>query len=159
MILDTDSSGFEHIPDNTIKSICKDAATLYGLIHARFILTGLGLEAMHEKLNEGEFGKCPRVYCRKALLPVGLYDEFGLESVKMFCIGCNDVYQPPEGMERVDGAYFGTTFAHLFYLAFPELVPKDKKVKLYEPKVFGFRLHSTAHERSIECKKTGRSVW
>ena len=41
----------------------------------------------------------------------------------------------------VDGAYFGTTFPHLFFMTYKGLVP-DPPEKTYVPKVFGFRVHA-----------------
>jgi len=53
-----------------------DADVLYGLIHARFIVTNRGLQAMFEKYKNREFGECPYVYCNnKPLLPCGLTNE------------------------------------------------------------------------------------
>ncbi len=56
----------------------------------------------------------------------------------------------------IDGAYFGTTFPHLFFLTFPELkVPKTKEV--YIPRVFGFRVNKvTRRDRGGEGRG-GRS--
>jgi len=38
---------------------------LYGLIHARFILSPKGLAMMREKFLMGGFGTCPRVLCKR----------------------------------------------------------------------------------------------
>ena len=42
--------------------------------------------------------------------------------------------------QYIDGASFGTTFPHLFFHTFPELIPK-KYSDRYIPKIFGFRVH------------------
>ncbi len=56
---------------------------VYGLIHARFILTARGLALMYQKFMSGQFGVCPRVLCDKQLmLPVGMSDEPRTSRVK-----------------------------------------------------------------------------
>lgn len=44
-------------------NIYQEAIDLYGLIHARFILTPKGLNIMKDKFLKGVFGMCPRVLC------------------------------------------------------------------------------------------------
>ena len=41
--------------------IYKDATELYGLIHARFLITPRGLSLAHHKYSQADFGQCPRV--------------------------------------------------------------------------------------------------
>ncbi|EGA62329.1 Ckb1p [Saccharomyces cerevisiae FostersO] len=78
------------------KSIIEHAAEqLYGLIHARFILTKPGLQAMAEKFDHKEFGTCPRYYCNgMQLLPCGLSDTVGKHTVRLYCPSCQDLYLP-----------------------------------------------------------------
>ncbi|KAJ7934542.1 casein kinase II, regulatory subunit [Mycena leptocephala] len=83
------------------------ARLLYGLIHARWILTAGGLEKMVAKYMCCDFGRCPRVFCHShPLLPVGLVDV---------------PFEKASRHGSIDGAHFGTTFPHLFYLVYPRL--------------------------------------
>jgi len=99
------------------------AELLYGLIHQRYITSRPGIQQMLEKYEMGHFGHCPRVYCNSAkVLPVGSSDTPGVETVKLFCPSCLDIYTPPNSrFQTVDGAFFGTTFGCLFFMTFPEL--------------------------------------
>ncbi|KAF8621565.1 hypothetical protein AX15_007592 [Amanita polypyramis BW_CC] len=111
------------IPDVSI--VESSAEMLYGLVHQRYILTRMGLQAMLEKYESGMFGSCPRVYCDGCnVVPCGRSDTPGLDTVKLYCPNCNDIYVPPSSRyQGVDGAFFGTTFAHLFFQTYRELAP------------------------------------
>jgi casein kinase II subunit beta len=105
------------------------AELLYGLIHQRYITSRPGIQQMLEKYELQHFGHCPRVNCAGAkVLPVGLSDTPGQDTVKLFCPSCLDIYTPPNSrFQTVDGAFFGTTFGCLFFMTFPELdisIPK-----------------------------------
>lgn len=205
-------------PDDSDDShLTQNACTLYGLIHARYIITAHGLDAMYNKVSKDgtndrtgpyaayrfhrcwcntsahrvrqhvfvffpslfffsclalpflqyaakEFGTCPLVQCSgQPVLPVGLKDELNIDTVKVFCPKCQCVYHPPPirsrinhhgnvsgaGNAGVDGAYFGTTFPHLFLMTFSNLVPNPlPRDSTYIPRVFGFRVHQSAHQRN-----------
>jgi len=87
------------------EAIENDSETLYGLIHARFIITHRGLQAMLLKYRSFHFGRCPRVLCRgQALLPIGLSDQLNQDSVKLYCCRCEDVYHTKSTRhEHIDG--------------------------------------------------------
>ncbi|KAK7695903.1 hypothetical protein QCA50_000542 [Cerrena zonata] len=124
MVLDVEpDEDTSKIPDVSI--VEASAELLYGLVHQRFILTRAGLQAMIEKYEAGIFGSCPRVYCNMThVVPCGRSDLPGLDTVKLFCPNCNDIYTPPSSrFQGVDGAFFGTTFAHLFFQSYRELAP------------------------------------
>ncbi|CAL1700795.1 unnamed protein product [Somion occarium] len=124
MVLDVEpDEDTSKIPDVSI--VEASAELLYGLVHQRFILTRAGLQAMIEKYEAGVFGACPRVYCSMThVVPCGRSDLPGLDTVKLFCPNCNDIYTPPSSrFQGVDGAFFGTTFAHLFFQSYRELAP------------------------------------
>ncbi len=108
--------------------------------------TEIGPEQV-EKYENGVFGSCPRVYCLGCnVVPCGRSDMPGLDTVKLYCPNCNDIYVPPSSrFQGVDGksylspcgavltvvipcfltkgAFFGTTFPHLFFQTYRELAP------------------------------------
>eukprot|EP00750_Incisomonas_marina_P001542 INCI11315.1.p1 GENE.INCI11315.1~~INCI11315.1.p1 ORF type:complete len:206 (-),score=23.31 INCI11315.1:332-949(-) len=118
------------------------AESLYGLIHARYIITARGMRDMTRKYNKAMFGRCHRVSCQgQRVLPVGQSDMPRLTTVNVFCPRCKEIYFPKSRRQgNIDGAFFGTTFAHLFLLTYPE--PNKKPVlSAYEPRIFGFRIN------------------
>lgn len=95
LILDEESQQEDMLTEEQHEMVESAAELLYGLIHARFILTARGLAAMLEKLKSVEFGRCPRVLCAgQACLPVGQSDVHGQATVKIFCPKCEDLYFP-----------------------------------------------------------------
>ncbi|KNH07202.1 protein kinase CK2beta regulatory subunit [Perkinsela sp. CCAP 1560/4] len=132
-------------PSASTGRIEKYAEVLYGLIHARYILTQAGMKRMDIMYKEGEFERCPRHLCKgQDCLPVGISDTLGESHVMFFCPRCQDVYNPRNSRYRqVDGAFFGTTFPHLYLLAHHQRVDAEENqtVSQYVPKIFGFRIH------------------
>jgi len=115
----------DDIQDESRASLDVQARLLYGLIHARWIVTARGLAKMLEKYKKADFGRCPRVLCQsQPLLPVGLTDIPYEKSVKLYCGRCEDIYSPKSSRHgSIDGAYFGTSFPHLLFLVYPSLIP------------------------------------
>ena len=71
----------------------------------------------------------------------------------MYCPRCEEVYRPRSARhDNIDGASFGTVFANLFFLVFPELKP-PKNTDKYAPRVFGYKLHKTWYQRSMKASK------
>lgn len=142
LILDV-ASDSDPEPEEWTGSYFNSAKDLFGLIHARFIITEKGMNMMVKLYEQDIFGTCPRMLCTgQPLLPVGLSDELGVGKVHMFCPCCSEVYRPLDPtVAELDGAYFGTTFAHMLLLCKPALCPKTPTQR-YVPRVFGFRIHA-----------------
>ncbi|KAJ6797344.1 putative casein kinase II subunit beta-4 isoform X1 [Iris pallida] len=141
LILDVESSHAEFTEEQN-ELVESAAEMLYGLIHVRYILTGKGMAAMLEKFKNYDFGRCPRVYCcGQPCLPVGQNDAPRSSTVKIYCPKCEDIYYPRSKYQgNLDGAYFGTTFPHLFLMTYGHLKPQ-KASQRYVPRVFGFKIH------------------
>ncbi|KAF2448024.1 hypothetical protein P171DRAFT_441895 [Karstenula rhodostoma CBS 690.94] len=150
--------------DDMREQIEKSARHLYGLVHARYIVTTRGLAKMvcraphklHrgapadvpsqlEKFKKSDFGKCPRVMCdSQPLLPMGQADIANSSPVKLYCARCEDLYNPKSSRHAIiDGAYFGTSFHNILFQVYPNMLP-PKTQRRYEPRVFGFKVHSAA---------------
>ncbi|KAK7511353.1 casein kinase II beta subunit [Phyllosticta citriasiana] len=146
--------------DDMREAIEKSARHLYGLVHARYIVTTRGLAKMVgvrgvswmptnseqlEKFKKADFGKCPRVMCEgQPLLPMGQSDISNTSPVKLYCARCEDLYNPKSSRHAsIDGAYFGTSFHNILFQVYPAMQP-PKSQRRYEPRVFGFRVHAAA---------------
>jgi casein kinase II subunit beta len=115
---------------------------LYGLIHARFIQTPLGLSIMREKYLAGRFGICSRVLCeRHNVIPIGMSNEIKTSRIKVFCPKCQEVYYPKDRNCELDGAYFGNSFPHVLLQTYPYLYPLQTPTS-YVPKISGFKVHN-----------------
>lgn len=145
MILDVEMAIEESLTEEQQELVESAAEMLYGLIHARYIITNRGLQAMYEKFTTASFGRCPRAFCSgQPALPVGRSDMPRNYSVHVFCPSCRDIFTPRSSRSAsIDGAYFGTTFPHLFMLTFPELIPPSNS-QSYVPRVFGFQIHKSS---------------
>ncbi|GAA6025780.1 hypothetical protein JCM8202_002920 [Rhodotorula sphaerocarpa] len=165
MILDVEAEEDEvhRVPDVSI--VESSAELLYGLIHQRYILTRQGLQQMYAKFEASHFGTCPRVYCAQCkLVPCGRSDLPGVDTVKLFCPSCLDMYVPPSSrFQGVDGAFFGTTFPHMLFQTYPPpstlplalpapadpsrrepTTPLTSLSKVYVPRIYGFKVSERA---------------
>ncbi|KAF5946255.1 putative casein kinase II subunit beta-4 [Camellia sinensis] len=143
LILDVESSHGDSFTEEQNELVESAAEMLYGLIHVRYILSTKGMAAMLDKYKNFDFGRCPRVYCcGQPCLPVGQSDIPRSSTVKIYCPKCEDIYYPRSKYQgNIDGAYFGTTFPHLFLITYGHLKPQ-KATQSYVPRVFGFKIHN-----------------
>lgn len=147
-------SEFETLSESQRLKIQEDAPLLYGLLHRRFIVTKEGLKRMRDKYTAKDFGVCHRAQCQQTkLLPIGITEEISDQNVRLFCAHCEELYIPSNLIhQNIDGAFFGTTFAHLFLMEFPMFRPRrvSSMNKKYIPKIYGYPLHSSWHEVALQ---------
>lgn len=141
MITDPSTPDDEEIEEQSFIDIYQEAMDLYGLIHQRFILTSKGLALMRNKYEKITFGVCPRVMCNsQSVLPIGMSEHLKNSRVKVYCPKCEDVFKPKKKCSDVDGAYFGTSFPHIFLKKYPELIPTEQNC-LFVPRIFGYKIY------------------
>jgi casein kinase II subunit beta len=79
---------------------------------------------------------------------VGLSEKLRSSRVKMFCPKCDEVYMLQKAKSsggvqtatNLDGAYFGSSFPHIFMATFDNLIEQPPKVYYYEPSISGFKV-------------------
>lgn len=148
MVLDVEMPMEDPLTEEQQEIVESAAEMLYGLIHARYvnefelvlrpldlwtkgaysctfnysyIVTNRGMHAMFEKYRTAAFGRCPQVFCQgQPVLPVGLSDLPRNYTVNVFCPRCHGLFFPKSTRQaNIDGAYFGTTFPHLYLITHP----------------------------------------
>ena len=89
-----------------------------------------------------DFGRCPRLACQgQHVLPIGITDNLRTCPVNIYCPRCQEAYYTRSNRyAHIDGAYFGTTFAHMFLLHYTDLIPKKSGYR-YVPKIYGFKIN------------------
>ncbi len=129
---DTESNEDLIIPPYAVQ---KAAEALYLMLHARFVISPRGLEAIRHvmALDNTVFGKCPRSCCKgTGLLPYGYSNDYTsdasvptitTESRKehdscchRYCPSCGEVWISWES--KTDGSAWGPSWCHLFLLAY-----------------------------------------
>ena len=146
VIQDLESPGEDELRLDQKDMVENAAEMLYGLIHARFILTSRGMHCMREKFLNVDFGRCHRVFCEgQPVLPVGQSDVLRHTTVNVFCPKCKEIYFPKSSRHgNIDGAYFGTSFPHLFLMAFPQFCIDSASNRNFVPRVYGFKIQSSS---------------
>mmetsp|Transcript_54521 Transcript_54521/g.62927 ORF Transcript_54521/g.62927 Transcript_54521/m.62927 type:complete len:459 (+) Transcript_54521:39-1415(+) len=154
MVLDVEMPMEDSLTEEQQEIVESAAEMLYGLIHARYIVTNRGMHAMYEKYRAAAFGRCPCVFCQgQPVLPVGLSDLPRNYTVNVFCPRCHGLFFPKSTRQaNIDGAYFGTTFPHLYLMTHPDMIP-TRPSQTYVPRVYGFKVHKSSlfyknHEES-----------
>jgi len=161
--------------------IYQEATDLYGLIHARFILSPRGLAIMREKFLLGKFGVCPRVLCeRQALLPIGMSEELRTSRVKVIKSLKNSFSSSSQNRfialvvktftfpkKSVLMLMAPTLDAHSltssskytpsqvlpnFKKTYPDLYPNPPST-IYIPRIYGFKIHKKKGSRFWEQRK------
>jgi casein kinase II subunit beta len=145
MVLDVEMPMEDSLTEAQQEIVESAAEMLYGLIHARYIVTNRGMHGMYEKYRTAAFGRCPHVFCQgQPVLPVGLSDLPRNYTVNVFCPRCHGLFFPKSTRQaNIDGAYFGTTFPHLYLMTHPDMIP-TKPTQEYCPRVYGFRVHESS---------------
>lgn len=120
-----ENSSSESFDSDSEDEIEKATEVLFGLIHSRYIFTTEGLREMRKKYEAGVFGVCPRTQCKDHfLLPIGLTDHPGINTVKRYCPSCNQIYKSDELHKHLDGAYFTKSFPHYLLLEIKRIKKK-----------------------------------
>ena len=118
---------------------------VYGLIHARYILSPDGIAQMEAKYKAHCFGFCPRFKCKKEpLLPYGMSGSLHKSRVKGFCPICRKLYVPRPVVE-LDGGYFGPNISH-FIIDDLDLIGKHNEYEKYTLTAFGFDVYNPRKE-------------
>jgi casein kinase II subunit beta len=133
-------------------AIQRAAVRLYGLVHARFLLTQgekQGLDQMYEKYSRQEFPRCPRTFCEgHVCLPFGPSEEPDESVLRIFCPNCREVYSADDPVcEQIDGAYFGPSWVNLFIQEYQTKgVVKKGPLKKPPIRLFGFRIKTRSSD-------------
>ena len=84
------------------------------------------------------------MHCRgQAVLPIGLSDGPQVETLKLYCPRCEDLYTPSRRHAELDGSFFTTSMAHLLLSGYPELIP-PRPTDAFEKRIFGFKVHPSS---------------
>jgi casein kinase II subunit beta len=140
IILDEDDQ--DEVPEEDQAMLETACQMLYGLIHARYLLTTRGIQALHEKFLSGVYGICWNDKCaseNKLVIPIGS-DVVGQGGTDVYCPSCGECYVPRDPkLSQLDGAYFGSSAAHMLVLQFKNSIEPGSTTP-YIPLLYGFRI-------------------
>lgn len=118
----------------------EDEAKLYLLAHQRYIFTRTGADNVLDRVLNREYGICPRYGCKDVpLIPIGLSNQIGKSSTMVYCHNCNNLFEPRGSLKKLDGAAWGSGFAHFLILSYSYQFKKTP-IKEYVPRIFGFKV-------------------
>jgi casein kinase II subunit beta len=142
------------------QAIQQAAEALYLMVHARFVLSPRGLDALRRiLLNSPVFGKCPRIQCDGTmLLPYGASNDFSSNNhpCQRYCPSCGNLWNCWDS--KTDGCAWGPSLCYLLLMAhghelFPRACQRHASAVLStdiihhhpnNPSIFGFRIHPAA---------------
>lgn len=140
IILDEDDQ--DQVEDEDQAMLETACQMLYGLVHARFLQTTRGIQALYDKYASGIYGLCWNETCQAAkryVLPLGT-DVVGQSGTNVFCPSCGEWYLPRNAkLSQLDGAYFGSSAAHMLVMQHQNLV-NTGTTEPYLPLLYGFRI-------------------
>ena len=115
----------------------------------------LGLALVYGRYLQGGYGYCPRAFCDKQkVVPNGLSDKPRQNRVKVYCPKCEEMYIPTI-TNRLDGAYFGSSLAHVFFQVYMKNIVLPPKVHFYEPQLFGFAIAGKRGSKYFKPETSG----
>jgi len=108
------------------------AEFFYGILHARWATTAMGIKQYREKWYNGYFGVCQKLKCGSNLIPIGPDPDPGISKVKLYCYRCNDLFHCENS--TLDSAYFGPNLPQMLRMmspteAFSRVVHFTEKIK------------------------------
>lgn len=104
---------------------------------------------------QGGYGYCPRAFCDKQrVVPNALSDKLRQNRVKVYCPKCEEMYIPTS-TNRLDGAYFGSSLAHVYFQTYTKHIVLPPKVFYYEPQLLGFAIAGKRGSKYFKPEKGG----
>ena len=79
-------------------------------------------------------------------------DQLRQNRVKVYCPKCEELYIP-QTSHRLDGAYFGSSLAHIFFQTYSKHIVLPPKVFFYEPVLSGFKMAGKRGSKLFEPVK------